>query len=198
MAAALQVCKWAVGTQGKGDGNQNARVKYRHLSCCAFRPTPQIYWVGNSKLGAELGPKYLPSITWVLGWVAVTLSTLFCHLQIQMISSEGQFGFFPYSTSLGIPGQSWAVSPNIVKAEVKCSINKKRIKPLSFSFIFKTIPFFVIQGSRGHSKRYTGTCLHSKFISKEVDLQGKLKAQWQHHQMSQKQHNCVTKTMVTV
>lgn len=56
--------------------------------------------------------------------------------------------------------------------------------------------FFAIWRKRDQLKQYTITCLHSKFIPEKQIYKGN-SAQWQHHQFSLKQHDCLAKTMAT-
>jgi len=93
----------------------------------------------TADLRAELGLRYLSDhslsaennniqvpVTCCLGCAVIKPNTLFCHLQIQVISCESQFRFFTSSNFLSFLVKSWAVGSNIFKAEVNCSIKKKK------------------------------------------------------------------------
>lgn len=139
--------------------------------------------------------------------MAIKLNILCCHLQTQVFSCESQLRFFAYSDFSGSLGNPWAVGLKIFKSEVKCSIKIKKKKRegkeknphLQAKWLlcsYSKPSFFAIWRKRDQLKQYTITCLHSKFIPEKQIYKGN-SAQWQHHQFSLKQHDCLAKTMAT-
>lgn len=121
-----------------------------------------------------------------------------------MFSCESQLRFFAYSDFSGSLGKPWAVGLKIFKLEVKCSTEKKKKErkrtPTSkqnyFCAHIQNRPLFAIWRKRDQLKQYIITCLHSTFIPEKQIYKGN-SAQWQHHQFSLKQHDCLAKTMAT-